>query len=76
MVNKCIAPNCDYNYDSERKRRRMRQIPIFAFPNYDDNPEKRVQWIGTPGKLTPKERIKTIYLLETISVRRYRHNEH
>ena len=23
MVNKCVAPNCDYNYESEKKKRAL-----------------------------------------------------
>ena len=50
MVNKCIALNCDYNYDSERKRRKLlteyEKISIFAFPKHKENPEKRVKWIA------------------------------
>ena len=41
-MNKCIVPNCDYNYDSERKKRKLRteyeKISIFAFPKHEENP--------------------------------------
>ena len=50
MVNKCIARNCHYNYDSERKRRKLRteyeKISIFAYPKHEENPEKRAKWIA------------------------------
>ena len=26
MVNKCVAPNCDYNYESEKKKEQLTLI--------------------------------------------------
>ena len=50
MVNKCVAPNCDYNYESEKKKRALNRnnetIGIFEFPKHVVDPEKRSRWIG------------------------------
>ena len=60
-MNKCIAPNCDYNYDSEGKKRKLwtefEKISIFAFPKHKEKSRKKGEMDseGTSGKLTPKE---------------------
>ena len=50
MVNKCVAPACNYNYESERKRRKLQppgeRTGIFEFPKHNNEPEKRARWIA------------------------------
>ena len=50
MVNKCVAPNCDYNYESEKKKSALNcnneTIGIFEFPKHVVDPEKRSRWIA------------------------------
>ena len=50
MVNKCVAPNCDCKYESEKKKRALNcnneTIGIFEFPKHVVDPEKRSRWIA------------------------------
>ena len=48
MVNKCVVLNCDYNYESEKKKRALNcnneTIGMFEFPKHVVDPGKR--WIA------------------------------
>ena len=60
MVNKCQAPECNYNYESERKKRKSQpkweRISIFEFPKHKDDPERRRKWISrVPRVWNPKD---------------------
>ena len=50
MVNKCVAPKCKYNYDSERRKRNEQPVEkrtgIFEFPSHQHQPECRRRWIA------------------------------
>ena len=49
MPYKCCAPNCQYNYASEKQNEdgneEKKKLHIFKFPDHDKYPEKRSMWI-------------------------------
>ena len=68
MSNRCQAPACDYNYDSEIKKRNE-QLPedrrgIFEFPKPKTDPEKRKQLLSSiPREWRPHEK-QVVHLCE------------
>ena len=68
MPNRCQAPACDYNYDSEIKKRND-PLPedrrgIFEFPKPKTDPEKRKQLLSSiPREWRPHEK-QVVHLCE------------